>query len=326
MGLNIVVLAGGFSSERNVSLASSKAICTALVGLGHAVTPLDPATGAEVLWPAGPVGATASALPTDEDAVSAGLAALIRHPAFLAADCIFNGLHGGIGENGILQGLMDALGKTYTGSGALASALAMDKYHTKRMFDSVGVRTPPYLLSSDCAEIRKSIPPPRVVKPNSEGSTVGLTIVQEENQLEPAVELAKRYGDVLVESYIAGREITVAVLEDSALPVIEIIPEGGFYDYEHKYTKGKTQYHCPADLLQSQAEKVKHQAILAHRALRCSGYSRIDFRLGLDNQFYCLEVNTLPGMTETSLVPKAAAAAGMNFEQLIERILRSANA
>jgi D-alanine-D-alanine ligase len=207
----------------------------------------------------------------------------------------------------------------------------MNKYYSKRLFESTGIKTPTYLFFKQPLDIailterlKKEMRLPMVVKPNEEGSTVGLSIVREWGELDDALEQAARFGDVLVESYIEGREITVAVLGGEALPVIEIIPKGGFYDYEHKYTRGMTDYVCPADLLTSQADKVRHFAKLAHQALGCEGYSRVDFRMGADNLFYCLEVNTLPGMTETSLVPKAARAAGMDFETLMEKIMQLA--
>jgi D-alanine-D-alanine ligase len=331
--VKVVVLAGGWSSERNVSLASSKAMALAVGQRGHEVITLDAATGQTVTWLDGPIGSSAPTLNELSRIAdpSKTLAELIQHPAVREADLVVNGLHGGIGENGVLQGLLDTIGKTYTGSGVLASALAMNKYYSKRLFESTGIKTPTYLFFKQPLDIailterlKKEMRLPMVVKPNEEGSTVGLSIVREWGELDDALEQAARFGDVLVEWYIEGREITVAVLGGEALPVIEIIPKGGFYDYEHKYTRGMTDYVCPADLLTSQADKVRHFAKLAHQALGCEGYSRVDFRMGADNLFYCLEVNTLPGMTETSLVPKAARAAGMDFETLMEKIMQLA--
>lgn len=331
--MKVVVLAGGWSSERNVSLASSKAIANAIAKRGHDVTTLDAATGQTVTWLEGPIGSSA---PSQDELTRIAdpahtLGELLRHNAMKEADLVVNGLHGGIGENGVLQGLLDTIGKKYTGSGVLASALAMNKYYSKRLFESAGIKTPAYLFfkrpldfTAITDRLEKEMALPLVVKPNEEGSTVGLSIVREWSDLETALVKAATFGDVLVESYIDGREITVAVVGDEALPVIEIIPKGGFYDYEHKYTRGMTNYVCPADLLKSQSDKVCHFARLAHQALGCKGYSRIDFRMGIDNLFYCLEVNTLPGMTETSLVPKAARAAGMEFELLLEKIMQLA--
>jgi D-alanine-D-alanine ligase len=245
-----------------------------------------------------------------------------------APDYIFNALHGGIGEDGHLQALMDLFKIKYNGSDAFASALAMNKALAKRQFETAGIRTPAYYLfpaQTHCDEAAKIIKSkllyPIVIKPNEEGSTVGLSIVNKPEELETAWNNALPFGPILVEQYIEGRELTVAVLGDRALPVIEIIPEGGFYDYIRKYQKGKTEYVCPADLLKSAGEKVQLFALKAFEVLGCSGYARVDFRMGLDNQFYCLEVNTLPGMTETSLVPKAAKAVGIEFNELIKTII-----
>ena len=246
---------------------------------------------------------------------------------------MFLGLHGKFGEDGKIQSLLEFRGIKYTGSGVLASALAMDKDISKKILRSAGIKTPDWLSlrksgfnnpSETDRLIMKSTGYPCVVKPNDEGSTVGLTIIQpdvEDIQLKKSVELAFEYsGKVLIEQYIKGREITVPVIGDEAFPVIEIRPKGGFYDYEHKYTKGMTEYICPAELSEDVLEKARKYALEAHNLLGCSVYSRIDFILDDKNELYCLEVNTLPGMTDTSLVPKSAAATGMTFRQLIERI------
>ena len=211
----------------------------------------------------------------------------------------------------------------------------MDKDVSKIILNSAGIKTPDWIVlrkSSEEKDLKKindnilnSIGYPCVVKPNDEGSTVGLSIVQpdvEDVQLGRSIGLAFNYSDkVLIEKYIKGRELTVPVIGNDTFPVIEIRPKDGFYDYEHKYTKGMTEYFCPAEIPQEMEMKARESALKAHAILGCSVYSRIDFILDEENELYCLEVNTLPGMTETSLVPKSAAAIGMSFNQLIERLI-----
>ena len=330
--MKTAVLLGGISSERNVSLASGTAIAQALKKLDHEVVLLDPAYGKDQkIEPFAQVGMTPpeqnelKRLPAEQGKAFFEFVDIITREQI---ELVFNALHGGMGENGIMQSIFEAAKIRYTGSGVMASALAMNKTVTKNVFLSCGVPTPEFLFIekntarlSACKEILSKFTFPVVLKPNEEGSTVGLSIVKEEKDLAAAWDKAAAYGHVLVERYIAGRELTVAVLGDKALPVIEIIPEGGFYDYEHKYTKGKTNYVCPAEIPFETAESAKQFAVKAFRGLMCSAYARIDFRLSEDNKLYCLEVNTLPGMTSTSLVPKAAKADGMEFEQLIQRII-----
>lgn len=332
--MHVAVILGGTSSERNVSLASGTAIAKALKQSGHDVILLDPAFGKnQKLQPFTQVGVTPpeqtelDRLPAEQGKALFDLVELILSKKI---DIVFNALHGGIGENGIIQSIFEAAKINYTGSGVMASALAMNKVTSKYIFQSCNVPTPPFLFfkkSTEWAAVHKAIVStfqfPIVIKPNEEGSTVGLSIVKGEKDLGAAWEKAIHYGHVLVEKYIAGRELTVAVLGDQALPVIEIIPEGGFYDYEHKYTKGKTNYVCPADITTAISDNAKSFAVKAFQGLGCEAYARVDFRLSENNELYCLEVNTLPGMTETSLVPKAAKADGMEFEQLVERIIQS---
>ncbi|MDZ7265522.1 MAG: D-alanine--D-alanine ligase, partial [candidate division KSB1 bacterium] len=222
----------------------------------------------------------------------------------------------------------------YTGSGVLASALAMDKAMAKTLFRQVGVQTADWIFIEERIDrltprfldrVRRSIGFPLVVKPNNEGSTVGFSVVQDEQQLLPALKFAQSYGlETLIEKYIPGRELTVSILEDRVLPVIEIVPKRGVYDYESKYTKGMTEYLVPAQLDDAVSHYLQDQALKAFQVLKCTDYARVDFRLRPDGEIYCLEVNTLPGMTETSLVPKAARAAGIEFNDLIEKILQMA--
>ncbi len=332
--MNIAVFMGGNSPERNVSLSSGKAVAEALTSNTHRVVCIDPALGINgvldltqlVIPTTPPTKDELEALPT-----RAYLEAL-NIPALNDVEVVFNVLHGKNGEDGIVQALLEARGIRYTGSKVMASALAMDKVQSKIIFSATGIPTPAWAqLGTEhlgdfeyLKEVRDHFRGNLVVKPNDQGSTVGMTIVQHGNMddFETAVKLALEYSTIaLVEQYIAGRELTVSVLGEEALPIVEIAPEGGFYDYAHKYTKGMTEYISPADLDEELTAFIQNLAITAHKACGCSGYSRVDFRLDEDFHPWCLEVNTLPGMTATSLVPKAAAAADIDFPQLCERII-----
>jgi D-alanine-D-alanine ligase len=340
--LNIVLITGGPSAEREVSIASSRSIVKALRELGHEVRVIDPINGDMIvsedeIFKSGirKESPSVEMLKEMHEKSNKKILECIISDIFENTDLAFLGVHGKFGEDGKIQTLLELRGIKYTGSDVFSSALAMDKDVSKLILNSAGILTPQSLLLSRESKlndirlidrkIADSIGYPCVIKPNDEGSTVGLSIVQpdvEDIQLENAVKLAFNYSDrVLVERYIKGRELTVPVIGDDAFPVIEIKPKGGFYDYEHKYTKGMTEYFCPADIPESIEKKAKEDALKAHRALGCSVYSRVDFILDENNGLYCLEVNTLPGMTETSLVPKSAAANGMSFTQLIERLI-----
>ena len=321
--MNILILVGGESAEREVSLDSGRAVAIALRGAGHEVLAIDAGNSREELemLTAGELQAKA--------VVSGEVQASGEVPGKLADfDCVFIALHGGSGEDGTLQALLDLAGVCYTGSGVQASALAMDKYRSKLVFNALGIPTPRQFFFGRKAEaltVRDDWPLPLVVKPNAQGSTVGLSIVREADELDAALELAAKYDThLLIEEYIPGRELTVAVLGDQALPVVEIIPRSGFYDYRAKYAAGKTEYICPAELSDSVARAAQQHALTAFHGIGCRGYARVDFRLADDNNLYCLEINTLPGMTDTSLVPKAAAATGISFAQLLERIIELA--
>lgn len=331
--MRIAVLAGGISPERNVSLAGGKAAAAALRERGHSVVFLDPALGAEAVLDDTTLYVSAAHFPGDELArfSTRNLLDCIQLPVFDSVDCAFLLTHGKNGEDGVLQALLQARGVRYTGSKVMSSALAMDKIASKLIFSAIGVTTPPWAVvrageTDDSEHLEHILDELRgnvVVKPNDQGSTVGMSIVRNDlEDLRRAVELAARYSDaVLIEQCIEGRELTVAILGREALPVLEIEPEGGFYDYEHKYTKGKTLYHCPADIYAETADFVSELAMTAHRALGCAAYSRVDFRLDEENVPYCLEVNTIPGFTATSLVPMAAQARGISFGELCERII-----
>jgi D-alanine-D-alanine ligase len=328
---------GGASAERDVSFASGLRIARALRTLGHEITAVDPAGGvldaaAEVRLLAEGVGTA----PPSLDALagmgrSSLLSTLLSMPEVTGADVIFLALHGGQGEDGTVQALLDMAGVPYTGSGHLASALAMDKDLSKVLFRAAGVATAEWVMAPpgdepvNAAEVVERLGLPVVVKPSKQGSTVGLTVVKEIGALEAAVTLARQYDDeVMLEAFVPGRELTVAVLGDLALPVGEIIPVKEIYDYECKYTKGMAREEFPAQLSLSETLRVQGQALLAYQALKLGGCARIDFRMTPDGEFFCLEANTLPGMTELSLVPQAAAANGISFPELCGRIVELA--
>ncbi len=331
--MKITVLLGGASAERDVSLASGARIVLALRSLGHAVTPLDPASGVlgDAEFAALTHGAMKREPPTLEQLrrleQSQLSPVLLTLRAIREADVVFLGLHGGQGEDGTLQAMLNAGHVCYTGSGPLASALAMDKDLSKTLFRAAGVTTADWLMAPATAEqVEKLLGWPVIVKPSKQGSTVGLTKVTAPAGLAEAVAEAFLYDDeVMIERFIPGREFTVGILGDEALPVGEIIPVHELYDYECKYTAGMAREEFPAQLTASQQASVQAQARRAFRALKLGGYARIDFRMTEDGTFYCLEANTLPGMTELSLIPQAAAAAGITFPALCDRIVQLAS-
>ncbi len=328
--MKVALLMGGRSSEREISLKTGRGIAAALRSLGHDVTAVDAADG--VVLPAGDEEAGARPLAQVQRLPLRAQVGVVDAPAVREADVVYNALHGAFGEDGRIQALLELAGKRYTGSGVLASALAMNKAMSKRVFLHEGIPTPKWRLiapargetlgDEDAAGLGGY---PLVVKPNEEGSTVGLTIVDGPEGLPGAVSLAARYWpEVLAEEYIPGRELTVAVLGEEALPVVEIRPKSGFYDYENKYTPGRTDYFCPADLPAPLARRVLELGGHAARVLGCAGVCRVDFRLSPQQEPYCLEVNTIPGMTPTSLVPMAARAVGMTYEDVVARALQLA--
>ena len=328
--MNIAVLLGGLSEEREVSLVSGQGVLEALRRRGHDVFPVDPALPAAeqsdscraVIGDSPPE--AIPALPADR------VFEWLKLPRILEAELVFIGLHGGAGEDGTVQALLETAGKAYTGTGVLGSALAMNKDRAKALFSEAGVQTAPHLLTSSAGDvefhrimetIETGIGFPVVIKPNDQGSSVGFSFVEKPEDLAAALDESAQFGsELLVERYIQGREVTAAVLEGEALPLVEIIPEGGFYDYTRKYTKGTSRYEVPAKVGRPIEERIKREALLAWNALGCRDYARVDFRLSEDGEPCCLEVNTLPGMTELSLVPMAAAEAGLSFEELVERI------
>ena len=293
----VAVLLGGTSSERDVSLDSGRNVLEALVARG-----------------------------VDASAVD-GVPALIEALSHGRFDRVFNILHGGEGENGVLQGLLEALGVPYTGSGVLGSALALDKIRCKQVWMSVGLPTPAYRRLSkgdDTHAAAQAIGLPLIVKPSCEGSSVGISRVIDEADLQSALELAARYpGELLMEQMVMGDELTVPVLNGVALPSIRIVPKGLWYDYHAKYIADDTQYLCPG-LEGADEDEIGRIAVEAFNAAGCSGWGRVDVMRDRDSgNFYLLEVNTAPGMTSHSLVPKAARQAGIDFQALCWRILET---
>jgi D-alanine-D-alanine ligase len=329
--MKIAVMFGGTSEERDVSIASGSQVVRALRTKGHDVVPIDTAIGvldaaAEEKLLASDV---RSAPPGSEqlDVLRTGDATgIMRAPEMSGVDVIFLALHGGAGEGGTLQALLELTGVPFTGSGMLGSAMAMDKDVSKRLFEIAGVPTPAWLMAPvEIQDVDAQIGWPAVVKPSKQGSTVGLTIARKPEDLASAIELAYRYDDeVMVERFIAGRELTVPVLGDDVLPVGEIFPKNEIFDYESKYQAGGAEEVFPADLTGAETVAVQMLAMKAHRALKLSGFSRIDFRLDEHGGFWCLEANTLPGLTAASLFPKGAAAAGIPFPDLCERLCQLA--
>ena len=330
--MRVTVLTGGATAERSVAFASAAQMVAALRSRGHDVHVVDTTRGSlsaadEAQLLSGTIGTeipdTAALAEAERRLLCDGLAEL---PVVQRADVLCLALHGGTGEGGTLQAILDVVGVPYTGSGALASALAMDKDLSKRLFRAAGVPVPAWFMTPVAPEdVTTALGWPVIVKPSKQGSTVGLTLVKNAKGLDAAVALAAGYDDeVMVEQFIPGRELTVGVLGDVPLPVGEIIPKHELFDYECKYTPGMSEEIFPAKLDTTLTRQLQELALTAHRALKLGGYSRIDFRLSPDGDIFCLEANTLPGMTRVSLLPKAAQAAGIEFPELCERICRLA--
>jgi D-alanine-D-alanine ligase len=329
--MKIAVLFGGTSEERDVSIASAAQIIPALRKLGHSVFAVDTATGRlahsqerELLS-----AAVAPLPPSETEIVSVRQGAMVLSQSaaeFREADVVFLALHGGAGEDGRIQAVLDLAGMAYTGSNHIASAAAMDKDLSKRLFRSAAVPTADWLMAPASNDtVGTALGWPVVVKPNKQGSTVGLSVVREAAQLQGAIDRALRFDDeVMVEKFIAGREFTVGILDGAALPVGEIIPPGEVFDYESKYQAGGAREVFPANLTAAESALIQDYARRAHRALKLGVYSRTDFRRDSAGGFWCLEANSLPGMTATSLLPQAAKAAGIEFPELLERICRGA--
>ncbi len=328
--MRITVLTGGATVERTVAFAGASQVVAALRGRGHVVAVVDLATGlltedVEKRLLRTEVGTAlpdvANLIDGERRMLSGGLAAL---EVVRTADVLFLVVHGGAGEGGILQAVLDVIGTPYTGSGPLGSALAVDKDLSKRLFRAAGVAVAEWCMVTpdfDAALVDRVIGWPAIVKPSKQGSTVGLTLVKRKADLSRAIDEASRWDDeVMIERFIPGRELTVGVLGTEALPPGEIIPKHELFDYECKYTPGMSQEIFPADLDAAVARKLQELAVQAHRALKLSGYSRIDFRVTGGGDIFCLEANNLPGLTRTSLYPQAARAAGIDYAEMCERI------
>jgi len=323
--MKICVLMGGVSSERAVSLASGSNIANALRENGHTVQVLD------TILPWEQINCTIEPTPEHLENGERNLLQLLNAPEMRAFEFIFIALHGGSGENGILQGALAALGYKFNGSDHEGCAIAMDKIVSKIIFERYGIPTPtwhyfnlnPQMTEDHISqEILNSFKLPVVVKPAHEGSTVGISIVQQPSELLPAIAEARRHNHtILVEQYIAGREITVSILGERTLPLVEIRPKHGVYDYECKYTKGMSEYIVPAEIDEDITHQIENWSRIAFQALKCYGYGRFDLILDGENRPYFLELNSLPGMTATSLVPKAARAVGLSFNVLLEKII-----
>jgi D-alanine-D-alanine ligase len=297
--MKIGVVMGGLSAEREVSLNTGAGVLAGLLERSHDAVAIDWAPG--------------TSLPRLLEAANVSV--------------VWNALHGTYGEDGAVQGLCACMGIKCTGSGILASALAMDKVASKRIFESHAVPTPRWaILDGDDPAAVERFGLPAVVKPGNEGSSVGVSIVDEPGQIPDAIALARRYhGLALVEEYIAGTEVFVGILDDAVLGSVEVRPAGRFYDYDAKYKRGDTTYLLPPELPADVLARAEAHALAAHRALGCTGYSRPDLRISTTGEVFVLEVNTLPGMTKTSLLPKIAAKAGISYAELCERILASAS-
>lgn len=333
--LKIAVLLGGTSSERDVSIASAAQVVPALRARGHEVWAVDTAQGLlsptqETQLFSRKVGTDpfdGLVLGSDPKNNSLNLLSFLQAPQLAHIDVWFIALHGGFGEDGRMQALLELTGIPYTGSGVVGSAMAMDKDITKRLLVAAGVATPEWLMAPVTAEqVSKTLGWPVIVKPSKQGSTVGLTLVREPAQLAPAITEALRHDDeVMVECFVSGRELTCPVLGDEALAVGEIkLNKGEIFDYAAKYQPGGAEEIFPAKLGSDPYGKVQDMALCAHQALKLRGYSRSDFRLDTQGRLWCLEVNTLPGLTSTSLLPQAAAVEGLSFGELVERICRLA--
>lgn len=293
-GLRIGVLMGGPSAERDVSLRSGKAITEALLSKGYKAVPME-------IW-----------LPTRDELRSAGM------------DVAFIALHGTFGEDGQIQAILEEMKIPYTGSQVRASRLGMDKVASRKLFKKAKLNIPGYHVIENGTRPRIRFTPPIVVKPAAQGSSVGVSIIDRIEELNAAVGEAFRFGEeVLVEQFISGKELTVGMLDDRPLPVIQVVPKRRYYDEVAKYTAGMTEYLCPAPITEEEAGLAQDAAVRAHNAIGCRSFSRVDMILS-GGRIIILEVNTIPGMTQLSLLPKAAKASGIDFPELCERMLESA--
>ena len=325
--IKIILLVGGNSTERTISKRSSKSIYKALVSFGFNVTLIDPAYGKNQLEDPNKYFDEVDYHPISET----NYIEAFNLDVFNKCDLVFIGLHGKWGEDGTVQALLDMKGIKYTGSKMLSSAVTMDKILSKILFDKFNIPTPKWisLYSNEIdleiieSEIQSNFGYPIVVKPNDQGSTVGLSIVKDKNHLNEALLVASKYSDkILIEEFIEGRELTVGIVDKTIYPVLEIVPTHEIYDYECKYTSGMSDYIVPAEIGEDISNQLKEVSMKAFKALECEGYARLDYRLTKDNKFYLLEINTLPGMTSLSLLPKMAKSINVSFEELVNQIVK----
>lgn len=332
--MKIAVLMGGMSGERNVSFSGGKAIYNALKRKGYEVIAIDPALGVDCIIDINSL-EIKNEIPSEEELskfYTKNYIDCINSDIFNDVDCVFNLVHGKWGEDGHLQGLLELRGIPYTGSNIRASALSMDKIQSKMIFSAGGITTPQWtsvkIEDADdydlLTDVRKHLGNKLVIKPYDQGSALGLTIVKDGNldEISEGVKKVQSTSNMaLIEQYIPGREITVAVIDDKAYPIIEIRPKEGYYDYKNKYTKGQTEYICPAELSNDIEDFVLNLAAGASQLLGCKDFCRVDFRLDPDGIPHCLEVNTIPGFTELSLLPMAAKAGGLEFDELCQLLI-----
>lgn len=335
--LCILLIVGGDSAERDVSLETGKEVYKALHALGHHVLVADPMrTELEASVDPSPffeksrIGEKPPVIGRERYRCRTGFLENLSHYDRLGCDLVFNALHGGSGEDGTFQAVLEYLGIRFTGSGSVACALAMNKEISKRIASLAGVPSAKHVFmdgseSGDPSveeRVLSELAFPVVVKPNREGSSVGVTVVASRERLAAALDEARAFGpEILIEEYIPGCEVTAAVIDHEELPLIEIRPRDGFYDYRNKYQGGTCDYLVPAPLDRKVADAVSRSARQFYRALGCRGYARIDFRVTEGGRHCLLECNTLPGLTSHSLVPKAAKAVGIDYTQLVKRIL-----
>ncbi len=335
--MKIGVIFGGISTERDISIKSGIAVFKALKELNHYAMLIDPALGNNGFFYSLN---ELDNLPTYSEldlstCTKQKYLECIENSTFDTIDLAFIVLHGKYGEDGTIQTLLDFRNIPYTGSKPLAHAIGLNKNLSKLLFSSIRIPTPRWTIvrkedlnSYEIAdELRNEFGKKMVIKPNDQGSTIGITIIHDGNldDIYNALTYASSLSNiVIIEEYIEGREITVGIIGNEALPVIEIVPKSGFYDFEHKYTVGKTEYICPAEIPDDVAELTQELALMAYNIIGAEGFARVDFRLNEDNQPFVLEVNTIPGFTETSLVPKAAKAIGIEFPKLCQKIIEEA--
>lgn len=326
--IKAAVLLGGTSPEREVSQSSGKSVYEALKNSDYEIKLIDPAYGKDQ-----PSEAESFFSKTKFSEISNdNYLSAINSGIFDDIDVAFIALHGKWGEDGTIQSLLELKNIPYTGSGVLSSSLSMDKSMSKIMFQHYEVKTPKwFVIKKDLveyktikSEIKKLFSYPCIIKPNDQGSTIGLSICRGDSEVEDAIDEAFKFSDtVLVEEYIKGREMAVGILEQHALPIVEIKPKHLIYDYECKYTDGMSEYFVPAEIPENIAHHLHHKALQAFNSLGCKDFGRVDFILDKDYNSYCLEVNTLPGLTSHSLFPKGAKAEGIGFPELMDRIIKN---